>query len=112
MSLLETWIADAANLPLPALVEKIYNQSGMLAHALVQHVDLDAALGAYVAARRLHVRLYQALSLAFTPFYQADGRFLPWVRDHVLGRAARLPFADRRLAATVGGLLLDPRPRR
>lgn len=36
MTLLETWIADAANLPLPALVEKIYNQSGMLAHAMAQ----------------------------------------------------------------------------
>ena len=36
MQLLETWISDAANLPLPALVEKTYNQSGMLAQALAQ----------------------------------------------------------------------------
>jgi hypothetical protein len=57
------------------------------------------------------VRLYQALSLGFTPFYQADGRILPWVRDHVLGKVARLPLAPRLLAATVSGLLLDPRPR-
>ena len=80
-----------------------------LAGALARTDDLTAALSAYAAARRWHVRLYQSLSWAFTPFYQADGRLLPWVRDHVLGRAARLPFAPRLLAATVSGLMLDPR---
>ena len=82
-----------------------------LADALSRHRDLPTALAAYAAARRWHVRLYQALSLGFTPFYQADGRGLPWVRDHVLGKVARLPLAPRLLAATVSGLLLDPRPR-
>ena len=47
--------------------------------------------------------------MGFTPFYQADGGALPWVRDHVLGKVARLPFAARILAATVSGVLLDPR---
>ena len=32
--------------------------------------------------------------------------------DHLLGRAARLPLSPRLLAATVSGLLLDPRPHR
>lgn len=82
-----------------------------LSQALADHAELDQALAAYAAARRWHIRLYQALSLGFTPFYQADGRLLPWVRDHVLGKLARLPLADRLLAATVSGLLLDPRPR-
>ena len=80
-----------------------------LADALTATRDMTTALPAYAAARRWHVRLYQALSWGFTPFYQADGQLLPWVRDHVLGRAARLPFAPRLLAATVSGLLLDPR---
>jgi 2-polyprenyl-6-methoxyphenol hydroxylase-like FAD-dependent oxidoreductase len=80
-----------------------------LADALEVHPDLSDALDAYAAARRWHVRLYQALSMGFTPFYQADGAFLPWVRDHILGKVARLPFAPRLLAATVSGLLLDPR---
>ena len=66
---------------------------------------------AYAAARRRHLRLYQALSLVFTPFYQADGRLLPSVRDHILGRVSRLPGAARLLAVTVSGLLLDPRPK-
>jgi 2-polyprenyl-6-methoxyphenol hydroxylase-like FAD-dependent oxidoreductase len=82
-----------------------------LADALETHADLSDALDAYAAARRWHVRLYQALSMGFTPFYQADGSFLPWVRDHILGKVARLPFAPRLLAATVSGLLLDPRGR-
>ena len=82
-----------------------------LADALETHPDLDDALNAYAAARRWHIRLYQALSMGFTPFYQADGAFLPWVRDHILGKAARLPVAPRLLAATVSGLLIDPRRR-
>ncbi len=80
-----------------------------LADALETHPDLSDALAAYAAARRWHVRLYQALSMIFTPFYQADGAVLPWIRDHILGKVARLPFAPRLLAATVSGLLLDPR---
>ena len=83
-----------------------------LADALETHPDLKDALNAYAVARRWHVRLYQALSMSFTPFYQADGTFLPWVRDHILGKLARLPFAPQVLAATVSGLLLDPRSAR
>jgi 2-polyprenyl-6-methoxyphenol hydroxylase-like FAD-dependent oxidoreductase len=82
-----------------------------LADALETRSNLYDALDAYAAARRWHVRLYQALSMVFTPFYQADGSVLPWIRDHILGKVARLPFAPRLLAATVSGLLLDPRGR-
>ena len=81
-----------------------------LSQALAQDGDLTRALSAYARVRRWHVRLYQALSMGFTPFYQADGVVRPWVRDHILGRAARLPLSPRLLAATVSGLLLDPRP--
>ena len=79
-----------------------------LAEALATHAELDEALAVYARIRRWHVRLYQGLSMGFTPFYQADGRVLPWVRDHILGKVARLPLAPRLLAATVSGLLLDP----
>ncbi len=106
-------IGDAAHATSPQLGQGV-NMGLLDAHALAsaleRHADLDRALTAYAAARRWHVRLYQALSLTFTPFYQADGRTLPWVRDHLLGKVARLPFAPRLLAATVSGLLLDPRP--
>jgi len=106
-------VGDAAHSTSPQLGQGV-NMGLLDAHALAsaleQSPSLDAALDAYARARRWHLRLYQALSLGFTPFYQAEGRVRPWIRDHVLGRAALLPFAPRLLAATVAGLLLDPRP--
>ena len=107
-------IGDAAHSTSPQLGQGVNMgllDAWSLTQALSAHADLPDALSTYAAARRWHVRLYQALSFGFTPFYQADGRFLPWIRDHVLGKAARLPLSPRLLAATVSGLLLDPRPR-
>lgn len=104
-------IGDAAHATSPQLGQGANMglvDAWVLARTLEDHADLDRALAAYATARRLHVRLYQALSLGFTPFYQADGVFRPWLRDHVLGRLARLPFAPRLLAATVSGRLLGP----
>ncbi len=107
-------IGDAAHSTSPQLGQGVNMgllDARSLTDALSTHADLTDALSAYAAARRWHIRLYQALSLSFTPFYQADGRLLPWIRDHLLGKAARLPPSPRLLAATVSGLLLDPRPR-
>jgi len=106
-------IGDAAHSTSPQLGQGVNMgllDAWTLAEALAGHDDLAAALSAYAHARRWHVRLYQALSLGFTPFYQADGGLLPWIRDHLLGKVARLPLSPRLLAATVSGLLLDPRP--
>ncbi|MFN3352456.1 MAG: FAD-dependent oxidoreductase, partial [Brevundimonas sp.] len=106
-------IGDAAHATSPQLGQGVNMgllDAFALAEAVERGADRDRALWAYAAARRWHIRLYQALSLVFTPFYQADGKLLPWVRDHVLGRVARAPGAARLLAATVSGLLLDPRP--
>ncbi|MFC5344952.1 FAD-dependent oxidoreductase [Brevundimonas staleyi] len=105
-------VGDAAHSTRPQLGQGVNMgllDAFVLAEALATHAELDEALDAYARIRRWHVRLYQALSMAFTPFYQADGQALPWVRDHVLGKLARLPFAARILAATVSGVLLDPR---
>lgn len=105
-------VGDAAHSTSPQLGQGVNMgllDAFVLAEALATHAELDEALDAYARIRRWHVRLYQALSMAFTPFYQADGQALPWVRDHVLGKLARLPFAARILAATVSGVLLDPR---
>ena len=106
-------IGDAAHSTSPQLGQGVNMgllDAFALTRALGAHADPGEALSAYAAARRWHVRLYQALSMGFTPFYQADGRVLPWIRDHVLGKVARLPLSPRLLAATVSGLLLDPRP--
>ncbi len=107
-------VGDAAHSTSPQLGQGVNMgllDAFILAEALSIHPELDEALSAYARIRRWHVRLYQALSMTFTPFYQADGQALPWVRDHVLGKLARLPFAARILAATVSGVLLDPRRR-
>jgi 2-polyprenyl-6-methoxyphenol hydroxylase-like FAD-dependent oxidoreductase len=105
-------VGDAAHSTSPQLGQGVNMgllDAQALADALAAHADLDQALAAYARQRRWHVRLYQALSYGFTPFYQADGRVRPWLRDHVLGRLARAPLAPRLLAATVSGVLLDPR---
>ena len=46
---------------------------------------------AYARLRRLHVRLYQALSVVFTPFYQSDSLLLPLIRDQFVAPLSRLP---------------------
>ena len=43
-----------------------------LTQALQENTDLPIALDSYARKRRLHVKLYQALSQVFTPFYQSD----------------------------------------
>ena len=105
-------IGDAAHSTSPQLGQGV-NMGLLDAQALTTALrtsdDLSSALATYARSRRLHLSFYQALSLGFTPFYQADGRIRPWIRDHILGHVARLPLAPRLLAATVAGLLLDPR---
>ena len=75
---------------------------------LRDHADVQRAVARYAALRRWHVRLYQALSAMFTPFYQSDSRVLPVVRDLFVSVIARIPPAPQFLAAMVAGSLLSP----
>jgi 2-polyprenyl-6-methoxyphenol hydroxylase-like FAD-dependent oxidoreductase len=52
-----------------------------LANALNETDDIDAALSAFVKARRGHVRLYQTISWLFTPVYQSNLKVIPALRD-------------------------------
>ena len=79
-----------------------------LAQALGDGTDLATALAAYARLRRLHVRLYQALSVVFTPFYQSDSVILPLIRDQLVSPGSRLPGATKLLASIVAGLVVDP----
>jgi 2-polyprenyl-6-methoxyphenol hydroxylase-like FAD-dependent oxidoreductase len=79
-----------------------------LAQAFEDNDDLAAALSDYARLRRLHVRLYQALSVVFTPFYQSDSRILPLIRDQLVSPLSRMPGATRLLAGIVAGLMVDP----
>lgn len=70
--------------------------------------DVEGALQHYARLRRWHLRLYQALSAMFTPFYQSDSRMLPLIRDVFVSALARIPPAPQFLAALVAGSLLSP----
>ena len=74
-----------------------------LTDALECHETLEAVLPVYAKARRNHVKLYQALSLIFTPFYQSDSTVLPIVRDYAVASLSRLHPAQKLLAAIVSG---------
>ena len=76
-----------------------------LTAALQSKMSLPDALAAYAKARRKHVRLYQALSRIFTPFYQSDSIALPLLRDYLVAATSRLPPVQRLLANIVAGHL-------
>jgi salicylate hydroxylase len=76
--------------------------------ALTRHQSLETALPAYAKSRRSHVKLYQAMSLVFTPFYQSDSTLLPLARDHLVSSLSRLAVVRRLLARIVSGSLLLP----
>ncbi len=79
-----------------------------LAAAIAASRDTVAALASYARMRRTHVRLYQALSYLFTPFYQSDSRLLALVRDYLAGPLSRVPPAPWLLATIVSGALESP----
>jgi salicylate hydroxylase len=79
-----------------------------LSAALEDYPNLEQALDRYAQLRRLHVRLYQAISLIFTPFYQSHGSVLPFLRDYALWPLSRIPPAPALLSALVRGELINP----
>ena len=106
------FVGDSAHSTSPQLGQGA-NMALLDARALylaVQHKadDLAGALAHYAALRRDHVRLYQALSAMFTPFYQSESRVLPLIRDLFVSYLARIPPAPQFLAALVSGSLLAP----
>ncbi|HEV7325031.1 MAG TPA: NAD(P)/FAD-dependent oxidoreductase [Bosea sp. (in: a-proteobacteria)] len=105
------FIGDAAHSTSPQLgqgANMALLDAYALAVALDQAGDLEVALRRYAQLRRWHVRLYQAASRMFTPFYQSDSAVLPLIRDRVVPPLARLPGIDRMLALLVSGLIGGP----
>jgi 2-polyprenyl-6-methoxyphenol hydroxylase-like FAD-dependent oxidoreductase len=79
-----------------------------LAQGLREADGLAAGLDAAVALRRDHVRLFQALSILFTPAYQSDGRLLPFVRDRLVAPFITWWPATFIQAGMVTGLMGNP----
>ncbi|MFK0687410.1 FAD-dependent oxidoreductase [Mesorhizobium sp. IMUNJ 23033] len=104
-------IGDAAHSTSPQLgqgANMALLDAAALCHALARTNGVDEALKAYVRARRWHVRIFQALSLAFTPFYQSDSAALPFIRDRLVATIAKIPPAPQLLASMVAGTVIDP----
>jgi len=77
-----------------------------LAHAL--RAEPEDPGPHYAWARRWHVRLYQAMSAAFTPQYQSDSRLLPVLRDHLLAPLSQFGPLPAILTRLVRGDLIPP----
>lgn len=104
-------IGDAAHSASPQLgqgANMALLDAAALNYALARADGLETALEAYARARRRHVRVFQALSLAFTPFYQSDSVALPFIRDRLVATIAKIPPAPPLLAAMVAGTVIDP----
>lgn len=104
-------IGDAAHSTSPQLgqgANMALLDARALAFALDRNADVEAALNGYAAARRRHVRIFQALSRMFTPFYQSDSLLLPFVRDRLVATVAKVPPAPQILASMVAGTIVDP----
>ncbi len=102
------FIGDSAHSTSPQLgqgANMALLDAAALAAALAEYGDLDQALAEYARSRRLHVRLFQALSCLLTPFYQSDSTTLAWIRDRLVGPAATVPPGPQILAAMVAGTL-------
>ncbi|MBL8575918.1 MAG: FAD-dependent monooxygenase [Mesorhizobium sp.] len=104
-------IGDAAHSTSPQLgqgANMAMLDAAALAYNLERAANVDEALDAYARARRWHVRVFQALSSMFTPFYQSDSAMLPFIRDRLVAIAARIPPGPQFLASMVAGTAVDP----
>jgi 2-polyprenyl-6-methoxyphenol hydroxylase-like FAD-dependent oxidoreductase len=89
--------ANMALLDVMALAEAMRTQRHFI------HVAKD-----YAHRRQRHVRVYQWLSYAFTPFYQSDSTILPWLRDQMVSQSTRISAVNRLLARMVSGRFVEP----
>ncbi len=79
-----------------------------LAFALSRNDDFAEALKNYAVSRRLHLKLFQSLSLLLTPFYQSDSHLIPLLRDVLMSSVAKVPPMPSLLSHMVCGTLVDP----
>jgi len=105
------FIGDAAHSTSPQLgagVTMAMLDGAALADALAAAPDIPAALAAYAARRRRHIRFYQRMSALLTPAFQSDSRWIGAFRDRTFHPSTRLPWLRRRMVETFAGLSLGP----
>lgn len=79
-----------------------------LAMALATRSSKSDALHEYKILRGRHVWLYQVMTWMFTPVYQGNSRFLPWLRDWLAAPLSKIPPGPQILAAMVSGAIGSP----
>jgi 2-polyprenyl-6-methoxyphenol hydroxylase-like FAD-dependent oxidoreductase len=78
-----------------------------LARCIERGQGFERALAAYASARRPQLRFYAAVTMALSPFFQADGRLLGLARDTGLPLVQRVRPLRRLMARTMAGLVLS-----
>jgi 2-polyprenyl-6-methoxyphenol hydroxylase-like FAD-dependent oxidoreductase len=104
-------IGDAAHAMSPQLglgANLCLADAWALAAALRANPDLRAALPAYAADRRAHIRWYTWLSRFMTPVFQSDLVPLGWARDAFFGPAGRIPWVRRQFVEILLGCQASP----
>lgn len=84
--------------------------AGAFAKAIEGAAGLDHMSKRYRRSRSFHIELYQLLSIMFTPLYQSNGRFLPFIRDLTIHHFSRWPWVRNFITHTVSGVLGLKRP--
>lgn len=101
------FIGDAAHATSPQLGQGAnlgLIDAMLLAQAVRDHEEIDAALSAYTKSRASHVCFYQTASRWLTPFFQSDSLAAALLRDYTFGLMCKVPYVQKQMLQTLGGV--------